>query len=189
METIRCFLALELPGRAQVALHRAGAELVASLPEGSARVVPAHLLHVTLAFLGNRDERERGLAIEQLQQAFAGENAYRLEAGELRRFASGGVMAATLGGIDLARLDAARTRLVQPLRDAGVLAREHPGPWRPHITIVRSRGRRTLPGPARHDMGALAFTAGHVALFESRPTPGGHDYTPLRAFTLHGVEG
>src|SRR5579859_405880 len=51
-DTVRLFLALNLPDAVSVALHRAGEAYLAQL-EG-VRVVPQASLHLTVAFLGER---------------------------------------------------------------------------------------------------------------------------------------
>jgi 2'-5' RNA ligase len=187
---VRCFLALELPVEARLALSGLAQSIVDGLPDDTARIVPPGILHVTLAFLGNRDAAERAVALERLQETMAEEHAFSLHAGEVAPFGGGSALASVVTGADVERLARVRAELVRPLVEQGLLTGERPQ-WRPHVTIVRSRGRRRLheeeTGSSASRAAAspeLPFVAMRAALFESSQVGDIRHYEPVHRVEL-----
>ena len=176
---MRLFIALDLP--ADVSAELAAWAQRAAPPE--VRRIPAENLHVTLAFLGVRDE-QAAAAVGALLAAVA----RPLE--ELRTTAAlwlpprrPGVLSVALqAGATLAML---HEELVAALAAAIAFEPER-RPFRPHVTVGRvARGtridtRRALDPPAP----ALQFAARELVLYRSRRSPQGARYERLGAAAL-----
>lgn len=175
---VRLFVALDLPEEARVALA-AWAAQAAQRAGGALRAVPAENLHLTLAFLGAREETQAP-AIGTLVTATTGV-APQLSLTEAlwlppRR---PGVLS-----VELHDHTGALASLHSSLIDA--LAREaaftpEARPFRPHVTVARVRRHERvhpnhleLPPPPR-----MSFAATPLTLYRSRTAPGGARYEPL----------
>lgn len=171
---MRLFVALDLPAAVRSTL---AAWADAAAP-AAVRRVPAANLHVTLAFLGSRDERQ-AVAVAALLPGLARPLGALHTAGALwlppRR--PGVLSVALADGEELAALHA---QLTAALEAAIGFAREQ-RPFRPHVTVGRvARGtridaRRELDPPAPD----LSFSADGLTLYRSHTGPGGSRYEPL----------
>ena len=176
---MRLFVALDLPSRVRTALADWAD---AAAPPVVRRVAPDNL-HVTLAFLGSRDEDD-ALVVGRLLSARARKLARLQTAGALwlppRR---PGVLTVALLADD--GLSALQADLVAVLRSAIGLEPEA-RPFRPHITVgrvprwTRIATRDALRAPAP----ALTFRAPAVTLFRSHTSAGGARYEPLARAVL-----
>lgn len=146
----RAFLAIDPPSPARRLLERAGAAFLAEAPAWAGeKWVPGPLLHVTVEFLGPvADPAVRDL-LERLGDALADLPAYPLSIEGVR--AVPGPRHATMvwgrlgGDLDSAREMHARVaRVVE--RCVGIVPGQ--SPFSPHVTLVRARGRRTVPATA-----------------------------------------
>jgi 2'-5' RNA ligase len=171
---MRLFVALDLPAPARAAL---AAWADAAAPAGVRRVAQDNL-HVTLAFLGSRDERGAATAGALLDAAARPLQPLRT-AGSLwlppRR---PGVLTVALAAD--AGLSALQVALVAALRDAVGFEPER-RPFRPHVTVGRvPRGTRIdaraalEPAPPQ-----LAFAPAALTLYRSHTGAGGARYEPL----------
>ncbi|MXO66074.1 RNA 2',3'-cyclic phosphodiesterase [Altericroceibacterium endophyticum] len=143
-------------------------------------------LHLTLRFLGDMDLEARMMLERQLAGIKAKPFSLRLEgAGQ---FTHGGRPHALFAGIGpslgLALLQEATERSAQ---SAGLEPEARP--YRPHITLARLN---TSSGPTDHfissngGLSSAPFRVTQFTLYESRLTPEGSIYKPLRHFPLRG---
>jgi len=175
---VRLFFALELPAEVQAALGR----LRPAHDDGAYRWVEPHLLHVTLAFLGEQPAemvpRLEGIAAEVAR----GSRPSQLRLGEAGSFGpprAPRVLWIGLGG-DLPSLQALQTCLDGDLRQAGVSLEGRA--FRPHITLARRRERAGASAPPAWPprlIEHLPIPLDAVVLFESRLSPRGPSYTPV----------
>jgi 2'-5' RNA ligase len=172
----RLFVALDLPAAAVAAL---AAFRAAAAEPGVWRAVPDASLHVTLAFMGPREEGAVERAGEAIREAAAPVDPPRLAlAGTLllppRRPK---VLCAALDDPDgtLATLQA---RVSDALAAAGLYTPEARA-FRAHVTVARLRPRARAPRAVPADPEPLDFTATTVTLVASRLHPSGARYEPL----------
>jgi RNA 2',3'-cyclic 3'-phosphodiesterase len=172
----RLFVALELPAAAIAAL--AAFRAAAADPEVW-RPVPDASLHVTLAFMGAREEAAVEPAGEAVRQAAGPVPPPRLAlAGALllppRRARVLCAALADPGGT----LAIVQARVSDALAGAGLYAPEA-RPFRGHVTVARLRPRARAPHSAGAEPDPIVFTAPAVTLFASRLHPSGARYEPL----------
>jgi 2'-5' RNA ligase len=169
---VRLFVALDLPEpvRAELARFRDAAADPAFW-----RPVPDASLHVTLAFLGQRPEEDVAVVGAVLgalgprpAPALALDGALLLPPRRPR------VLTAALDDRDRA-LGALQAELADSLAAAGLYEPET-RPYRPHVTVARAVARARPPRSVDAAPEPLAFTAGRVVLYRSRP---GSAYEPL----------
>ena len=192
-ERIRAFVALQLPP----ALIDEVVDWQRSALAGrnSLRPVPAESLHLTLAFLGNREPEEMRLVGEMLGELEAPPVGLRLErraAPFPRRRPSVLALAVKSPGAIAVRAD-----LVSSLVGRGLVGEEEGDrTFRPHLSIARMRGR-SHPGdrdPAwawlrdepvlSKQAAARTFGAVRVALYRSQLRSQGARYDVLAAYDL-----
>ena len=178
----RLFVALDLPKDAREALAAWGREVAAGDgAERRLRLVPADALHVTLCFLGWRDEGQA-------------EEIATLALGAVPEGAPAPPLALGPGAwlpprrprvlaVDLADEAGALADLQARVSDAlAARAAFEPEkrPFRPHVTVarvprgVRAGGREEPPPPA-----PLRFPGAAVTLYRSRLSGAGAQYEPL----------
>jgi RNA 2',3'-cyclic 3'-phosphodiesterase len=183
----RLFVALDLPEAVRSGIEAWGRE---ELRDPALRPVPRKALHVTLAFLGYRPEKEIGRLAEVVEAS--GGPAPRIELRDPvakpspRRARLFALPADSPGAVAL-QADL-QERLV-----AKRLYKPEKRPFWPHVTVarVRSGGRRSK-GPARvsEPPGGLppellqAFGGVRVTLYRSELKPQGALYTPLAQIEL-----
>ena len=178
----RLFVALDLPEDAREALAAWGREVAS--PDGTERrlrLIPAEALHVTLCFLGWRDEGQAeeigALALGALRE---GAPAPRLTLGAAawlppRRPRVLAVDLADAGGA----LADVQARVSDALA-AGAAFVPEKRPFRPHVTVARvprgarAGGREEPPPPP-----PLEFPGAAVTLYRSRLARAGANYEPL----------
>jgi RNA 2',3'-cyclic 3'-phosphodiesterase len=172
---LRLFVALDLPGAAVDALARfrdAAADPVVW------RRLDASTFHVTLAFLGHRPEAEVGLVGEVLSGLEPrGPVALALGDGLLLPPRRGRVLTVALedpSGV----LGALQAEVSAGLEAARVYSPEA-RPFRPHVTVARIRSGARAPRSVEPVPEPVAFQAGGVVLYRSRPGRGGARYEPL----------
>ena len=190
-ETLRCFLAIEVPEHVKAVLTRLRRQLE-EMGLSGLRFVRPEGIHLTLKFLGDvRPEVAESLATE-VGLAAAESTAMSLQLAELGVFpASGPVRVVWVGvGGDVASLDelrlgieAAAGKLGFPMEERG---------FTPHLTFARARTgtssserRRTRQalGSLRYEPG-LPFEADAVSLMSSTLGPAGATYRELARLPL-----
>jgi 2'-5' RNA ligase len=177
----RLFVALDLPSEVRQALATWGSEVAGKSGERRLRLVPAEALHVTLCFLGWRDDGQIE-EIGTLALGAVGENpaAPRLALGDAawlppRRPRVLAVDLAHAGGA-LAGLQARVSDALQ----AGCAFEPEKRPFRPHVTVARvPRGARAGSGDQLAPPPPLEFPGAAVTLYRSRLSRAGAHYEPL----------
>ena len=170
--SVRLFVALDLP---QAALDALTAFRDAAADPDVWRPLDPLSFHVTLAFLGHRDEGDVATCVAALSALPEPEPPpLALErALLLTRVLTVGLVDATGA---LARLQAA---VSVALVAAGVYEPEA-RPFRPHVTVARLRKDARPPGRVGLPrVEPLAFAGGPVVLYRSLPGRGGATYQPL----------
>ena len=179
-DTLRLFVALELPRAARSALV---AFRDAAADPDVWRPVREDALHLTLAFLGRRPADDVA-AVEAVLRAAAGPAPRLAHAGAVllppRRAR---VLCAALDDPErtLAELQA---RVSDGLAPAGVYTPEK-RPFRAHATVARLRPRARAPRTVSADPEPLEFHGEALTLFESRLHPHGARYEPLVRVSFH----
>lgn len=170
---MRLFVAVELPPALCAQLTEHGAELAA---RGGWRAVPPENLHITMAFLGERDAG----AVAHVMAALAP------AAGPLPE-----LMLGTAIELPPRRPRVAAVEVDDPTGAFGILHAEvvkrlakrkliepESRRFRPHVTVARRVGGRASALPARA-WADPRFTPTSLTLFESRLGPAGAHYEPL----------
>ncbi|HEV2790010.1 MAG TPA: RNA 2',3'-cyclic phosphodiesterase [Solirubrobacterales bacterium] len=188
----RLFVALELPREVRAGIAAWGEE---ALADPGLRPVPPENLHVTLAFLGHRPEKE----IERIAAAVresAGpaplvellDPVQRPPRGRARLFALPALSPGT---------EALQAGLQQRLVEGGFYEPEKRPFW-PHVTVARvrpgGRGSRrpaVVSDPPAKLSEALSevFLGVRIGLYRSELSPAGARYVPLAQVELPGVGG
>jgi 2'-5' RNA ligase len=177
----RLFCALRLPDETVEALVSWQArELRSAAAVAGARLVPRGNVHVTLAFLGSRPERELASIGGALRDAAASAGRIRLGVRGYRETRSVGMLT-----FDDEHGHAASMaeHLHGLLEDLGAYRREA-RPWLPHVTVLRFRERPRFEPPLP-ELGDVVPS--DAAVYISRLRPGGADYEVLEKVDV-GVE-
>jgi 2'-5' RNA ligase len=182
---MRLFVALDLPEQVRAALAEWGAQAVDRAGD-VLRAVPPENLHLTLAFLGAREEAQAE-AIGAIVTTSAG-NTCNLSLGAPlwlppRR---PGVLTVEVSDATgaLAGLHASVIAAVH----AGTEITPEARPFRPHITVARvRRGARISPQHLQKPPSA-AFNATALTLYRSIMSPKGARYEPLARRALVGSD-
>ena len=178
----RLFVALDLPSSARAALTRWGAQALSG--QAGVRPVAAEALHVTLCFLGWREETEVGAVAELVRACAAPPVATPLMTGAPACFPPRRPRVLAVDLVDgdgaLVALQARMSETLAAHADYEPEARR----FRPHVTVARvARGARlravTPPPPP-----ALRFAGEAVTLYRSRLGSGGARYEPVLRVAL-----
>jgi RNA 2',3'-cyclic 3'-phosphodiesterase len=181
----RLFVALELPEPARESLATWARGMLAD--DEALRLVAADTLHVTLVFLGGRDERLVDDIAATVRSALDG-----LSAPELAPRALAGLPARAprVLAIDLedraGRAGALQGAVEEALVAAGVHQAERRA-FRPHVTVARVRKGRRAPSGRFPEPPGRPFVATDVVLFRSDLSPAGARYTALARASLPAV--
>lgn len=176
---MRAFVALELPERFEYETAHVAQQLERAV-EG--RFLPRNTYHLTLAFLGEVDEREVSAAIAAIDAACENAAPVPLGSDGLGKFGRANDATLWMGIAPAPALMSlsARAREELAARDVPFDAK----PFKPHITLAR---RARIPKAA---LPALAFPcedeASTVTLFKSTLSKEGAAYKPLHTATLAG---
>ncbi|MFL6099476.1 MAG: RNA 2',3'-cyclic phosphodiesterase [Actinomycetales bacterium] len=143
--------------------------------------------HLTLAFLGRVDEAHRAELLPRLERAARRHAPMTLSLDGAGHFGSHVLFSHVAG--DVAALRALAASVVAAARRAGIAVDELP--FRPHLTLARSRGRASLRPLAALLEGHTgpAWPVPEMLLMESTPSGlGGRPptYTALASFPLGG---
>jgi 2'-5' RNA ligase len=186
---MRAFLAIQFSETIRRAYAAAFERLESRFP--GLRWVRPERLHLTLRFLGELSEDEGGRLYEAVGRHVS-EPAFRLSFGAAGAF--GPRRAPRTLWIEVEEGREALERL-QPQIEAAVREAGYPPeakPWRPHITIARSRpGRKGVLSAAEWQgsaeaagLRAASCEASEVVLVSSLLGPGGPSYTPVWSVRL-----
>ena len=173
---LRLFYGLPLPAAVVAALERWQAS---ELVDARVRPVATAQLHVTLAFLGARPERELPALRHALAEAAAGSERPVLT---LRRYRETERVAMLVLDDEGGRAAALQGRLSTLLERLGDYRPER-RPWLAHVTVGRHRERpRLRPELPRLD----PFCPSDAALYHSVLRPEGAQYSILESVSLGG---
>jgi len=200
--SIRVFAALPLPGEALARLERAAEEL--ERRGRDFRVVRPEGMHVTLFFFGELEQERVSLLQRAMEAPAVGMPALEASLGGLGQFPPRGAARVLYcpvlrGGEEIAGLH-------RRLREALLAAWESsPGqagqsgaggrppwddrrPFKPHVTVARSRRGGGAPGGLSGLEEAFGFeqpaTLDRLVLYQSILKPGGAEYRPLKTVRL-----
>jgi 2'-5' RNA ligase len=173
-EHARLFCGLRFPDETIEALSEWQARHITA-----GRPVPRDLLHVTLAFLGQRPLAELEQIVAALRDAAEPAEPIRLVPKGYRETRSVGMLTLTDEG-------GAATRLAEDLQgrleQLGVYERERRR-WLPHVTVVRFREQPRLRPPVP-DLGEVVPSDAAAFISQLRPT--GAQYLVVESFALGG---
>lgn len=173
---MRLFFALVPDDALRSALGTLARELAARI---GGRAVPAHNVHLTLAFLGEV-ERARVPALRALQDALP-RKAFTLVLDQVGEWHHAGVAWIAPGATPPA-LAAVHAALTEALRDQGFSVEARP--FRPHLTLVR---RQTLALPTA-PLDPLAWHLKRLSLMRSEAVGGAVRYREEASVALVGGE-
>lgn len=188
---MRLFIAVELSPAALAAaadMSRALQRYVSDVaPKARLTWVPAERMHLTIRFLGEVDDGTRA-AVESALAAPLDASAFTLTQGGVGAFPPRGAPRVLWLGIEqgLTELTRLEREVTQRLQIAGIPPDSHA--FNPHLTLARVRNPQGLrlpgqrDGVARSGHGTTLIDA--ITLFESRLSPKGPTYTPLRRTPL-----
>jgi RNA 2',3'-cyclic 3'-phosphodiesterase len=177
----RLFVALDLPAAAREALATWGSEVAGRDGERRLRLVPAEALHVTLCFLGWRDDGR----IEEIAALALGAVGERPAAPHLALGDAAWLppRRPRVLAVDLADSDGALERLqarVSDALEAGCAFEPEKRPFRAHVTVARvPRGARAGSRDELAPPPPLEFPGAAVTLYRSRLSRAGAHYEPL----------
>ena len=182
----RLFVALDLPSRARAALARwARRELEAI---DGLRLVPAAALHVTLCFLGWREEAALG-TLSELVSSCAPSPSPRLGLGAPVWLPPRRPRVLAVDLDDREGTVATLQAHVSAALAAGAGYEPERRPFRPHVTVARvTRGARVGAVRAPSPPAQLAFAGEAVTLYRSRLGSGGARYEPVVRVALGPVD-
>ncbi|MBX3058338.1 MAG: RNA 2',3'-cyclic phosphodiesterase [Anaerolineae bacterium] len=184
-DTIRAFIAIELPPDVKQELGRIGQSLALQMPPRLVRWVQPGNMHLTLRFLGDAARSGFGLAVaqlpslgQQLDELAAHHAPFSLQLGRLGCFPNAKrprVIWVGIAGAE-ALLRTLKQDLDERLTPLGWAAEDKP--FSAHLTIGRVNDGR-LPATLNWDIpvNPLPFTVNAIHLIESRLTPKGPLYT------------
>lgn len=182
---MRCFIAIELPDPVHEALEAVKSRLRAAGVKAS-WVRPGNV-HLTLRFLGEIDESQAARIAVTLEEDYEASRPFRLRVEGLGAFPNPrrpSVVWAGCGPLDSGLAEAQR-KAEAAARAIGLDPEQKA--FRPHLTLGRIRDRRAA-GPVaealvhERDFDGGEFEVSGVALFESRLSPAGAEYTRLKEF-------
>jgi RNA 2',3'-cyclic 3'-phosphodiesterase len=171
----RLFVALELPGAVRAALAGWATTELGQRPE--LRLLAAESLHLTLCFLGWRDESELGEIGDAVAACAAPAPALALAESAWLPPRRPRVVAVDLA--DGVGALAALQRSVSDAMAATAAYEPEKRPYRPHVTVARvRRGARVRAGELAAPE-PLEFDGAALTLFRSRLARAGASYEPL----------
>ncbi|MDR2758607.1 MAG: RNA 2',3'-cyclic phosphodiesterase [Spirochaetaceae bacterium] len=192
---MRTFVALELPPEFTAPLHQIQARLQDRYPDFRWSREENH--HITLAFLGEVDEKGAALLKKAVQETLENKTSFFISAGKIITLPPGGtprVLALNIerGKNDISDLAACFEKKLAALGEQETYSFRKPEtrPYTPHITLAR-KGRAvvTLSGDegnwAIHAQGMLR----NVTVFKSDLYREGPRYTALAVFPLRTSKG
>ena len=190
-ESIRAFVAVELPPEARDALSAVVRFLEGRGIVGLRTVDPASV-HLTLKFLGNVPASRVEAIEDALVDAAARSRPFRLALGETGTFPERGAPRVLWVGLDgdVEALAGLRARVEEALRPLGFAPEGRP--FRPHLTLARMRDRSTRADRAQAAAAlssapfepGLEFPVESVSLMRSILRPDGARYVRLASIRL-----
>ncbi|RJQ45257.1 MAG: RNA 2',3'-cyclic phosphodiesterase [Gaiellales bacterium] len=177
----RLFVAVDIPPEAVEGLVSWQQEHLSA--EAALRMTPAAQLHVTLAFIGQAGERERGLAVGLMEQ-LAPRRSFEVTLAALVGLPKGRSPRVVAARVDetSGALASLHDEVTSGLAARGIYRKEK-RPWFPHVTIARARGRAGLD-LAAIEPEPVQFTAVRTTLYNSILKAGGALHKALKTVQL-----
>lgn len=179
----RLFIAVSIPEAARGEMYTESAKSIGkAFRDTSVRLIPENSLHLTLKFLGEVPERRTlsiAEAVAEAARSLSGPVILRTQQIQLIT-----PYVIALGIDDLTGgLSTLQSRIENSLEQLGFPREERP--FRPHITIARSRGRKriSLRG-ALQPIRQFEFAVASLSLMRSELHAAGAVYTSLYEFQL-----
>ena len=181
-ETIRTFIAIELPPQAHVELVSLQAELKKSAAD--VKWVEPENIHLSVRFIGDVGPDRAEEIKKQLAETAAGSKAFEFTMKGIGAFPDLSFPRVIWLGVDRGAAESARFAgdLEAKLRAIGISGEERK--FHPHITLGRVRSQknsdrlRKLIETTKFEASPI-IKAEYLTLFMSRLTPQGSIYTPL----------
>jgi RNA 2',3'-cyclic 3'-phosphodiesterase len=178
MDTIRAFIAIELPATVRDYLEAVTADLAAQIKTGTVRWVTPERMHLTLRFLGDTAVAQLPMIYEALDRVAGQQQPFQLQLTQLGAFPNQKRPRVIWVGLEgeTAVLTALKPQLDEALLPLGWPPEEKP--FRPHLTLGRvkdSRVGQQIKWQSR--IGQLAVPVTAVHLIESQLHPDGPRYT------------
>lgn len=184
-DTLRTFIAVDLPGRVKDGLRDVQDRL---RPKCSgARWVKPGNIHLTLKFLGNTRQEKISPVCDALGRAASRHAPFTVSIRGVGAFPNPGRPRVLWVGVGEGgeALRALAGTVEESLEKLG-FPRER-RPFSPHLTIARFKGPADLGGDVLEDAGDCgAFEAEEITFFQSILRPEGAEYIPLQRFELGG---
>jgi 2'-5' RNA ligase len=176
---IRTFVEIAIPNRN---LLKPLLDDLRRVPE--VRVSPMSQLHITLAFVGDVDDKKVKKMTDRISSAVSGFGAFDITIGDTGRFpAKGKPNIVWVGAGPSDRLKVLADAVRKGLDDAGVDYDDKP--FKAHITIGRCRGPTDVDGFIDGHHGMLTtFTCDSIRLMKSELSPEGAKHTVLATIPL-----
>ncbi len=191
MESVRSFIAIELPDE----LKRELSQLRAQLKPGElpwVKWVDPYGIHLTLKFLGNVDKNRLDDVTGAMEEAARGIPPFHLEVRELGVFPNLRRVQVAWVGIsgEVDKLGQLQQRLESDLAPLGFATESRP--FMPHLTLARLRGQASLPERQRfgHLIVSTRFESAQgikvdvISLIRSQLTGKGAIYSPISSVGL-----
>lgn len=191
VETLRLFVALELPAEVKGRLAGLQAALRQSVPRLHASWPRPEQMHLTLRFLGAVPVPEVPRLLESLRGALAGQPALELEVAGMGAFPGWLRPRVLWAGVVDHSPAAGLDRLQQAVRSATHAFTSEPpeAVFHPHVTVARVKrapARGVLEGWAAGEKDTVfgRWTVREVVLLRSQLEVGGSRHTPVAAMPL-----
>ena len=191
MESVRSFIAIELPDE----LKRELSQLRAQLKPGElpwVKWVDPYGIHLTLKFLGNVDKNRLDDVTGAMEEAARGIPPFHLEVRELGVFPNLRRVQVAWVGIsgEVDKLGQLQQRLESDLAPLGFATESRP--FMPHLTLARLRGQASLPERQRFGQlivstrfeSAQGIKVDAISLIRSQLTGKGAIYSPISSVGL-----
>jgi 2'-5' RNA ligase len=190
---MRTFVALELPPEFTAPLYQLQARLKERYPDF--RWSREENQHITLAFLGELDEKGAALVKEAVQEALQNTGPFSISAGQIITFPPAGsvrVLALNIedGKNNIIKLAADFEKKLAVLgeQNAYFFRKPEKRPYTPHITLARNgRAAVTLSGDERNWSIQAQGVIHKITIFRSDLYREGPRYTALAVFPLKGA--
>lgn len=186
-ETVRTFIALELPGEVLDQLSGLQEELKGTAT-GRVSWARPELMHLTIRFLGDIEERQVESITEAIERAVEGLESFELSTTGLGAFPNlHRPKILWIGIADSCQLKAISDRINSELKAIGIKAETKE--FRPHLTICRLRERGHIKGLARAAEATATsskpFEVKEIILFKSEVGGKSPVHTALKRFQLN----
>jgi len=192
METIRSFIAIELPENTKKELRQLEDALRGKCPEGCARWVSPDGIHLTLKFLGNVPQDKISAITRAIENASVGFSPFELKVTEIGVFPNERRIQVIWVGVsgELEKLKALQKSIDENLRPLGFEPESRP--FTPHLTIARIKESTTTDDRKR--LGEIVsatkceltfpIRVQSVSLMRSQLTPQGAIYHRIASVPL-----